>query len=71
MYIIVLFPAKKCLCALQYAARLHADKLKRFLHKLNGKLGIKNFNMRLAPADVSDALTGYTHNAVSRPSSRI
>lgn len=53
----------------QYAARLHADKLKRYIHKLNGKLGIKNFNMRLAASEVSDALTGYSHNAVSASNS--
>ena len=49
---------------MQYAARLHAEKLKRYLAKLNGKLGSKSFNMRLAPSEVSDRLTSYTHNAV-------
>ena len=49
---------------MQYAARLHAEKLKRYLANLNGKLGSKNFNMRLAPSQISDRLTSYTHNAV-------
>ena len=50
---------------MQYAARLHAEKLKRAIHKLNGKLGIRHFNLRLAAEDVSDQLSGYKHNAVT------
>ncbi len=53
----------------QYAARLHAEKLKRCLYQsqkaAGGALGTKAFNMRLCPADVSDRLTGFQHNAVS------
>lgn len=30
-----------------------------------GKFGRQYFNMRLAPEDVNDALSGYSHNAVS------
>ena len=56
--------ANRLLFAVQYAARLHAEKLKRYLAKLNSKLGSKNFNMRLAPSEISDRLTSYTHNAV-------
>jgi len=52
--------------ALQYTARLNADKLKSHIHRLNqGKLGKQFFNMRLCPEDVSDQLSGYEHNAVS------
>lgn len=84
---------------MQYAARLHAEKLKRLMHKQHkeegGVLGvwpwpplidffhgtnhaaihmydyrlpslqIKNFNMRLAPEEVSTSLTGFEHNAVT------
>ncbi len=30
-----------------------------------GTLGIKNINMRLAPEDISNRLTGFEHNAVT------
>ncbi|KAK9916115.1 hypothetical protein WJX75_008808 [Coccomyxa subellipsoidea] len=60
---------KYCCVIVQYAARLHAEKLKRLMHKQHkeegGSLGIKNFNMRLAPEDVSNRLTGFEHNAVT------
>lgn len=50
----------------QYTARLHAEKLKNHIHKLNeGKLGKQHFNMRLCPSDISDDLSGYEHNAVT------
>lgn len=50
----------------QYTARLNAEKLKSHLYKLNaGAISNKQFNMRLAPEDVSDALSGFEHNAVS------
>ncbi|KAF8060054.1 hypothetical protein HT031_004993 [Scenedesmus sp. PABB004] len=50
----------------QYTARLNADKLKSHIHRLaGGKVGKQYFNMRLCPEDVSDALSGYEHNAVS------
>ena len=53
----------------QYAARLHAEKLKRCLYHsqkaAGGTLGTKAFNMRLCPGDVSDRLTGFQHNAVT------
>ena len=47
--------------ALQYAAAIHADKLKRYLHKLMNKeasVGVSRFNMRLALQADSDELTG-------------
>ncbi|GLC41642.1 hypothetical protein PLESTB_000693600 [Pleodorina starrii] len=50
----------------QYTARLHADKLRVAVQELSGrKFGRQYFNMRLAPEEVNDALTGYSHNAVS------
>ncbi|KXZ54798.1 hypothetical protein GPECTOR_4g869 [Gonium pectorale] len=50
----------------QYTARLHADKLKMALLELGGrKFGRQYYNMRLAPEEVNDALTGYSHNAVT------
>eukprot|EP00884_Botryococcus_braunii_P021996 jgi/Botrbrau1/8480/Bobra.0237s0096.1 len=48
----------------QYTARFHSEKLKRHIHKLNEGIGIRFFNMRLAPDDVAQQLTGYGHNAV-------
>ncbi|GAB4823617.1 hypothetical protein N2152v2_010663 [Parachlorella kessleri] len=49
-----------------YAARLNAEKLKDYIHKLNaGKFAKRWFNMRLAPEAVSDELSGFSHNAVS------
>jgi prolyl-tRNA editing enzyme YbaK/EbsC (Cys-tRNA(Pro) deacylase) len=55
-----------CTAVLQYTARLNADKLKNYIHRLNeGKIGKQFFNMRLCPEDVSDSLSGYEHNAVS------
>lgn len=53
--------------AAQYTARLHSDKLKNYVHTdLNkGAHGKAFFNMRLAPEDVSDALSGFVHNAVT------
>ena len=53
----------------QYVARLHAEKLKRYLYQAHkaagGALGTKAFNMRLCPEEVSNSLTGFRHNAVS------
>ena len=46
--------------AMQYTARLNAEKLKNFMHRLSGRFGKKNFNMRLAPNDVSG---GRAHGA--------
>ena len=44
----------------QYSARLHAEKLKSFVHKLSeGKVGKQYYNMRLAPSDISDQLSGF------------
>lgn len=54
------------LVIVQYAAKLDAEKLRRHMITLAaGAAPAKAFNMRLAPADVSDRLTGYSHNAVT------
>ena len=51
---------------MQYAARLHAEKVKTFLHKCSGgALGRKQYNMRLAAEHESHHLTGFGHNAVT------
>lgn len=45
---------------------MHGEKLKNFLYEHNnGTISKKNFNLRLAPEDVSDELSGFEHNAVS------
>ncbi|KAL0484642.1 pgk [Acrasis kona] len=50
---------------LQYTARLHSDKITRFVSKLNkGKLSNQSFNFRLADEKEQEKLTGFGHNAV-------
>ena len=51
--------------SLQYAARFHGEKLKRYIHKLNGKLGIQYFRLTFAAPDVSEQLSGYDHGSVT------
>ncbi len=51
---------------MQYAAKLHTEKLKRALVKLSeGTLRSKLVNLRLAPEAASTQLTGFGHNAVT------
>lgn len=50
---------------MQYAARFHGEKLKRYLHKLNGKLGIQYFRLTFATPEVSEQLSGYAHGSVT------
>ncbi|KAK9785348.1 hypothetical protein WJX73_010804 [Symbiochloris irregularis] len=51
---------------IQYAAKLHAEKVRTFLHQqAAGAVGRKQFNMRLAAEDEVQQLTGYGHNAVT------
>lgn len=58
--------SKYVLVIVQYTARMHAEKLKVAVHKMcAGSMSRKQVNMRLAPEDVSDELTGFSHNAVS------
>lgn len=45
---------------------MHGEKLKNFLYEHNsGTVSKKNFNLRLAPEEESDELSGFEHNAVS------
>jgi len=50
---------------LQYAAKLHGEKVKRFLHKTNGKLGIQYFRPRQAAFETSEKLSGYPSGSVT------
>jgi hypothetical protein len=54
------------LCIVQYTARLNAEKVRQFVHSLNeGRIPKKRFNLRLAPEEESNRLTGFEHNAVT------
>lgn len=60
------------LVILQYAAAVHAEKLKKVLHRAANRgrpagstVGKQHFNPRLVPEELSDQLTGFRHNAVS------
>ncbi|KAJ7553399.1 hypothetical protein O6H91_06G096400 [Diphasiastrum complanatum] len=58
--------SKYYVIVIQYVARLHAEKVKKFIYSLNrGKFPKTKFNMRLAPESDSCNLTGYEHNAVT------
>lgn len=58
--------SKYYVIVVQYTARLNAEKVKAFIHSLNeGKIPKKKFNMRLAPEEESNKLTGFEHNAVT------
>jgi len=50
---------------LQYAAKLHGEKVKRFLHKTNGKLGMQYFRPRQAAFETSEKLSGYPSGSVT------
>lgn len=58
--------SKYYVVVVQYIARLNAEKIKAFVHSLNeGKISKKRFNLRLAPEEESNKLTGFEHNAVT------
>ncbi|BBN06786.1 hypothetical protein MPTK1_3g23870 [Marchantia polymorpha subsp. ruderalis] len=58
--------SKYYLIVIQYTARLNAEKVKQFVYSLNdGKVPKKKFNLRLAPEEESNKLTGFEHNAVT------
>jgi prolyl-tRNA editing enzyme YbaK/EbsC (Cys-tRNA(Pro) deacylase) len=58
--------AKYWMVVVQYTARLHADKLRMFVHAHHGdRLSKSKINMRLCAEDVSSQLTGFERNAVS------
>ena len=58
--------SKYWMVIVQYTARLHADKLRSFVHSHHGDLLSKSkINMRLCAEEVSSRLTGFERNAVS------
>lgn len=57
--------SKYYICLVQYNARFHNEKLIKFIYELNkASIPKKYFNMRLAPEDVSEQMTGYVKGAV-------
>ncbi|KAL6348848.1 hypothetical protein AAG906_033504 [Vitis piasezkii] len=58
--------SKYYIVVVQYTARFNAETVKNFLYSLNnGKIPKKKFNLRLAPEESSQKLTGYEHNGVT------
>ncbi|XP_057513922.1 uncharacterized protein LOC130795731 [Actinidia eriantha] len=58
--------SKYYVVVVQYIARFNAETVKNFLYSLNnGTIPKKKFNMRLAPEEMSQKLTGYEHNGVT------
>ncbi|KAL1805941.1 hypothetical protein ACET3Z_029009 [Daucus carota] len=58
--------SKYYVVVVQYTARFNAETVKNFLYTLNnGKIPKKKFNLRLAPEETSQMLTGYEHNGVT------
>lgn len=58
--------SKYYLIVVQYTARLHNDKITAAVRSQSANPpGRKQFNFRLCSPEVNDALTGYSHNAVS------
>eukprot|EP00301_Raphidiophrys_heterophryoidea_P027311 c9597_g1_i1.p1 GENE.c9597_g1_i1~~c9597_g1_i1.p1 ORF type:complete len:566 (-),score=174.38 c9597_g1_i1:156-1811(-) len=49
----------------QYTARFNSEKMQKFVRELCGKLGKTHFNFQFVDPEVSDQLTGYTHNSVT------
>lgn len=50
---------------MQYAAKFHGEKLKRYIHKLNGQLGIQYFRLTFAAPETSEGISGYAHGSVT------
>ena len=59
------YSVQLCEHLLQYAAKLHGEKVKRFLHKNNGKLGTQYFRPRQAAFETSEKLSGYPSGSVT------
>ncbi|KAL2926458.1 3-ketodihydrosphingosine reductase TSC10 [Bienertia sinuspersici] len=58
--------SKYYVVVVQYTARFNAEMVKNYLYSLNeGKVPKKKFNLRLAPEEISNNLTGFEHNAVT------
>ena len=54
------------ICEWQYVSKLHAEKLRDLIFdKRGGTTQRKKIKMRLASESVSQAITGYAHNAVT------
>lgn len=49
----------------QYVERFNTEMVMRIVKDWNPGMGKKKFNFRLAPADVSEKLTGFVHGAVA------
>lgn len=57
---------KYVMVIVQYVAKLNGDKIRDFVYdKRDGNTPRKKIKFRMAPEEVSDAITGYAHNAVS------
>ena len=62
---------KYIMVVVQYVSKLHAEKIRDFVfEKRGGKTQRKKIKFRLAPEEVSDAITGYSHNAVTPVASK-
>uniref|UniRef100_A0A803L6L1 YbaK/aminoacyl-tRNA synthetase-associated domain-containing protein n=2 Tax=Chenopodium quinoa TaxID=63459 RepID=A0A803L6L1_CHEQI len=60
------YNSKYYVVVVQYTARFNAETVKNYLYALNqGKVPKKKFNLRLAPEEISNNLTGFEHNAVT------
>ena len=61
-----LWDSKYFMVIVQYVSRLNAEKIRDHIFDMReGKTPRKKIKMRLAPAEVSYAITGYDHNAVT------
>jgi len=50
----------------QYVTKFNNEKCQKFIRSLNGfSISKKKYNFRLAPAEASNKLSGFPHNAVS------
>ena len=61
----IVFACQNSFWAVQYTAKFHGEKVKRYLHKQNGQLGIQYFRPRQAPPETSEKLTGYKSGSVT------
>ena len=59
--------SKYYLVVVQYCKRFNAELIRSFVYAMNKDKGVskRKFNFRLCPEEVSHALTGYGHNAVT------
>jgi len=58
--------SKYVMVIVQYVSKLQAEKIRDFVYEARGgKTPRKKIKFRLAPEEVSDAITGFSHNAVT------